>query len=64
MFSEDVDFLVITAAWLTTGREFGGVIYASQVGITIGPAIGDLELFAKILEPDDMKNNLERIPLK
>ena len=36
VFSQDVDFLVITADWIASGRPFAGVIYASQMGITIG----------------------------
>jgi hypothetical protein len=64
IFSQDVDFLVITSQWIAGGRDFAGVIYASQMGITIGQAIADLELFAKVLDPQDMRNRLERIPLK
>jgi hypothetical protein len=37
--------------WLTNGRDFAGVIYAPQLGITIGQAIRDLELIAKVMEP-------------
>jgi hypothetical protein len=63
VFTQDVDFLVITSALMAAGLEFVGVIYASQMGITIGQAIADLELAAKVLDPADMKNRLERLPL-
>ena len=64
VFSEDVDFLALASQWLASGRPFAGVIFASQMGITIGQAISDLELFAKVLDSEDMRNQLERIPLK
>jgi hypothetical protein len=64
VFSQDTDFLEITARWIAEGREFRGVIYASQMGVTVGQAIADLELCAKVLGPGDMKNVLERLPLK
>jgi hypothetical protein len=63
VFSEDVDFLAIASQWLRTGREFDGVVYARQMGITIGQAIADLELIAKVLEPEEMRNTVEWIPL-
>jgi hypothetical protein len=63
VFTQDVDFLGITKEWINSKREFGGVIYARQMGITIGQAIRDLELFAKTLEPEEMRNSLQWIPL-
>jgi predicted nuclease of predicted toxin-antitoxin system len=63
VFTQDVDFLVIASAWIASGHPFAGVIYASQMGITIGHAITDLELFAKALDQEDMRNVLERLPL-
>jgi hypothetical protein len=38
------------------------VIFAEQLGITIGQAIRDLELIAKVLEPGEMKNRIEFLP--
>jgi hypothetical protein len=61
-FSQDDDFLVLADEWLANGRDFAGVIYAPQLGITIGQAIRDLELIAKVLEPADMKNRIEFLP--
>ena len=48
--------------WLDNGREFAGVIYAHQLGITIGQAIRDLELIAKVLETEDMRSRIEFLP--
>jgi predicted nuclease of predicted toxin-antitoxin system len=63
VFTQDADFLEITASWLADNKPFAGVIYARQMGITIGQAISDLHLFATLLEPNEMENRLEYIPL-
>ncbi|MBI2480863.1 MAG: DUF5615 family PIN-like protein, partial [Planctomycetia bacterium] len=42
LFSQDRDLLVIARHWRSIGREFGGVCYAHQLGITIGHAVSDL----------------------
>jgi predicted nuclease of predicted toxin-antitoxin system len=64
VFTQDTDFLEIAAKWVSEGREFAGVIFASQMGITIGQAITDLELMATVLESHEMKNVVEYLPLK
>ncbi len=63
LFSQDRDLLVITHQWLETGREFSGLIYAHQLNITIGRAVRDLTLLAQVLEPTDMHNHIEFLPL-
>lgn len=63
LFSQDRDLLVLTEQWLRTGRNFAGLIYAHQLGITIGQAIRDLELVAQALDPEDIRNRIEFIPL-
>jgi hypothetical protein len=45
------------------GRDFAGLIYAHQLSVTIGQAVRDLELIAKTLDPQDMRNHIEFIPL-
>jgi hypothetical protein len=63
LFSQDEDLLSLTHHWLQTGREFAGLIYAHPLNITIGRAIRDLELLARALDPEDMRNRIEFIPL-
>lgn len=63
LFSQDRDLLRITNDRLTSGREFGGLVYAHQLNITIGQAIRDLELLAQALEPEEMRNRIEFLPL-
>lgn len=63
VFSQDDDFLALADQWVENGREFAGVIYAHQLGITIGQAVRDLELIAQVLEPEEMTNRIEFLPL-
>ncbi len=63
LFSQDRDLLVIAHQWQGTGREFSGLIYAHQLNITIGRAVRDLALLAQVLEPNDMQNHIEFLPL-
>ena len=62
IFTQDDDFLALADEWLRNSRDFAGVIYAEQLGITIGQAIRDLELIAKVFDPQDMKNRIEFLP--
>lgn len=63
LFSQDQDLLSLTHHWLQTDREFAGLVYAHQLNVTISQAIRDLELLARALDPEDMRNRIEFIPL-
>jgi hypothetical protein len=39
------------------------LVYAHQLSVTIGQAVRDLELIAKAIDPQDMRNRIEFIPL-
>jgi len=45
------------------GIPFTGLIYAHQLGITIGRFIDDLELLASVGEPGDFNGRVEFLPL-
>ena len=64
IFTQDDDLLVIGHQWQGAGREFAGIVYAHQLGITIGQAIRDLELIAKIMTVDELKNRIEFLPVR
>lgn len=63
IFSQDKDFLRIGNQWQQNGQLFVGIIYAHQLHITIGQAVRDLEFMSQVLEPEDMLNKVEFIPL-
>jgi hypothetical protein len=62
LFTQDVDFLVLAQQRISQAREFAGIAYAHQLGISIGQAVLDLELLAKALDPADMRNRVEYLP--
>jgi len=63
LFSQDEDLLVEAKRRQTEGIPFGGVIYAHQLRATIGTCVRDLELIAKLAEPEDLLNRVEFLPL-
>jgi hypothetical protein len=62
-FSHDADLLSIAHEWQLSGREFAGVIYTRQLGITIGRAVRDLEFVLNILDAAEIRNQVVYLPL-
>jgi predicted nuclease of predicted toxin-antitoxin system len=63
IFTQDADFLEIANDRMTRGHEFAGVVYAHQLHITIGQAIRDLDLTARVLTMEEVKNRVIYLPL-
>jgi hypothetical protein len=63
LVSRDEDLIREAVRRQLAGEEFAGVIYAHQLRVTIGQCINDLELLAKLEEPEDYHNRLLRLPL-
>ena len=63
LFSQDEDLLAEATKRQRSGKHFGGVIYAHQLGITIGRAINDLEVLAQAGTSEDFANRVEYLPL-
>jgi hypothetical protein len=53
----------LAGAWQQARREFTGMVYAHQLRITIGAAIHYLVLIASLMNPDDIRNRVEFLPL-
>lgn len=64
LFSQDEDLLREAATRQRDRRHFAGVIYAHQLRISTGQCIDDLELLAKVGEPEDFANRVEFLPLR
>jgi len=64
LFTQDDDLLSETARRHMEGILFHGVIYAHQLRVSIGACINDLELIAKVADPDDLINSVLFLPLK
>ena len=63
LVSQDEDLLAEAARRQRTGGEFAGLIYAHQQAVTVAGFIADLELFARTVEPLEMINRVEFLPL-
>jgi hypothetical protein len=62
LFSQDEDLLAEGAQRQREGRDFAGVIYAHQKSLTIGDCIDQLDLVAKISEPEDLRGRVLFLP--
>jgi len=63
MFTQDEDFLVIAQLRQQEGINFGGVIYIHNQRLFIGSCVEDLEIIAKVYEPEDLANQVLYLPL-
>lgn len=63
LFSQDDDLLVEARRRQAEGVPFVGVVYAHQLNITIGARVRELELLAQAVEPSELENCVEFLPL-
>ena len=64
LFTADKDLLIEANRRQKSGKRFAGVIYIHQQEMIIGQCVDDLELMAKIYDPEKMENVVEYLPLK
>lgn len=64
LFTQDADFLREGALRQERGEPFAGIIYLHQLALVIGPCVDDLELLAKVTEPEEFVNRVEYLPLR
>lgn len=63
LFTQDDDFLKEASRRQAAGRPFSGIIYAHQLRVSIGQCIRDLELIAKLGEPEELASRVLFLPL-
>jgi predicted nuclease of predicted toxin-antitoxin system len=63
IFTQDRDFLIEAVRRQRAGEKFAGVVYGHQQRVTIRQCIEDLEIVATIMEPQEMENWIEHLPL-
>lgn len=63
IFTRDADFLREATLRQQRGVAFCGVVFAHQLEVSIGQCVSDLELIAKVYEPEDMADRVEFLPL-
>lgn len=63
LFTHNDDLLTEATRRQQEETPFGGVIYAHQMGTTIGACIKDLELISNAGEAEDLLNRVQFLPL-
>lgn len=63
LFSQDRDLLAEARRRQREGTRFPGVLYAHQLHATIGDCVRDLHLISEMMEPDELANRVEFLPL-
>jgi len=63
LFTRDDDLLTEAVRRQKAGIPFTGVIYAHQLRASIGTCIQDLEIIAKVGEPEDLQSEIIFLPL-
>ena len=64
LFSQDDDLLAIARDRQATGMFFAGLIYGHQLDATVGKYVLDLEVVCQVLDPEEMANRIEYLPLR
>ena len=63
LFGEDADLLSLAASFQRLGIEFAGLLYVHQLRLSVGQVVEDLEVAAKALDPEEIANRIEFLPL-
>ena len=63
LFTRDDDLLAEATRRQREGIVFQGVVYAHQLRVSIGACVQDLEIIAKVGEPEDLMNEVKFLPL-
>lgn len=63
LVTQDEDLLREGTDFLTGCHPFAGIIYAHQMGISIGRFVSDLEMIAAAMTADEWQGRIEFLPL-
>jgi predicted nuclease of predicted toxin-antitoxin system len=64
LFTQDDDLLREATMRQQGGTAFAGVVYCHQLNVTIGQCIDELELIAKVSDPEEWLDRSTYLPLK
>ena len=64
LFTRDADLLIEGTARQRGNVLFSGLVYAHQLGATIGECVEGLEFIATMSEPSEWINRVEYLPLR
>lgn len=63
LFTQDQDLLIEAARRHRASQPFATVVFARQTFVSIGRCVEDLEVMAKLLAPEESKNQVVHLPL-
>lgn len=63
LFSQDTDLLRIAHAWQSQEQPFLGLVFAPQLGTSIGQCVADLGLLGKCADSPEVANQVIVLPL-
>ena len=63
LFSQNDDLLAIARERQAAGVFFAGLICGHQLAATVGKYVLDLEVVCQVLDPEEMANRIEYLPL-
>lgn len=62
IFTQDIRFRILAEDWQRSGKPFAGLIFGHQLRGTIGQYVRDLELIAKVTDPEEWEGRVEQLP--
>jgi len=63
LFTQDIRFKALAEGWQRAGRSFAGLVFGHQLHGSIGQYVRDLDLIAKVTEPEEWIGRVEKLPL-
>lgn len=63
LFTQDIRFCALAEERQRLAQSFAGLIFGHQLRGSIGQYVRDLELIAKITEPEEWEGHVEQLPL-
>ncbi len=64
IFTQDEDFLKLAPEWRKIDKSFVGILFAPQLGSSIGRLIEDLELLVLCASNDELRDRVTYLPLR
>jgi Domain of unknown function (DUF5615) len=64
IFTQDVGFKAMAEDWQAQRKQFAGLLFGNQLGVTIGTYVKDLELIAKATDAAEWINIVQHLPFK
>ena len=64
LYLQDDDLIIEAVQRQKNKITFTGLVYSHPLRISIGSCIHDLEIIGGVGEPDDLRNNIEFLPLR